>query len=306
MASKYDSWDGFFEGLEGDEVFFTFDEIENLTRVMLPPSARSQEPWWSNATYWAHWAKHGWYASPRIAEGGVRFVKGPLRSGRPSRRQSSPNDLESASPTKRASRSLPELGRMVLVGCVASKAGEAMPAKDLYVSALWHKRRSYAEGTGMPWFILSAKYGLLHPDRVIEPYDVSLADAAAAESRAWAQSVAPKLVELCSALGVTSIEVHAGQAYIPPELTRVLEGSSISIDRPLEGMRIGEQLSWYTGSSLIGETEPPVGPSLPAPPAAPSVDLSSLMRSSLTETRMVPALPKQRCFYPTIWERIAS
>ena len=35
----------------------------------------------------------------------------------------------------------------------------------------FYKARTYVERTGRPWFVLSAKYGLVHPDEVIAPYD---------------------------------------------------------------------------------------------------------------------------------------
>ena len=76
---------------------------------------------------------------------------------------------------------------VVLVGCVKGKLEWAsrVPAKDLYVSPLWRSRRIYAERSGLPWYILSAKYGLLDPDDRIQWYDLSLGDLPAAQRRAW-------------------------------------------------------------------------------------------------------------------------
>jgi len=81
-------------------------------------------------------------------------------------------------------------GDLILVGCVSAKLEHAAPAKDLYVSPLFARRRRYAEASGRPWFIYSALYGLLAPDDRIEPYDVSLKDASPSQRRAMGERVA--------------------------------------------------------------------------------------------------------------------
>ena len=57
--------------------------------------------------------------------------------------------------------------KVLLLGCVKQKQQGVYPARDLYRSPLWRARRSYAEGTGAPWFILSALHGLLEPEEPI-------------------------------------------------------------------------------------------------------------------------------------------
>ena len=55
------------------------------------------------------------------------------------------------------------------------KRSQPCPARDLYDdSSLWRGRRAYAERSGAPWCILSAKYGLLAPEVRINPYDLAL------------------------------------------------------------------------------------------------------------------------------------
>src|SRR5690606_13413659 len=55
---------------------------------------------------------------------------------------------------------------IALVSCVSSKEPHAAPARDLYTSALFRKARAYAERNADAWYILSAKYGLVDPNRV--------------------------------------------------------------------------------------------------------------------------------------------
>src|SRR4051812_25424090 len=65
-------------------------------------------------------------------------------------------------------------GRIILVGCSRTKASSAAPARDLFRGHGFELARDYAGRAGGPWFVLSAKFGLLHPDDVVGPYDVYL------------------------------------------------------------------------------------------------------------------------------------
>lgn len=73
----------------------------------------------------------------------------------------------------------------IIVPCTREKVWDSQPelaavaAKDAYTRAEFVKWRKYAEQSGVPWFILSTKYGLLEPNREIERYNVPLSAAAA-------------------------------------------------------------------------------------------------------------------------------
>ena len=69
---------------------------------------------------------------------------------------------------------------LVVVPCGKTKIWDrqpeagATPAKDAYVGTPFKLNRQYAERVGDAWFVLSAKYGLLHPDDPVDgPYDVT-------------------------------------------------------------------------------------------------------------------------------------
>ena len=87
------------------------------------------------------------------------------------------------------------------------------------------------------------KYGLVHPDKKIAPYDKTLNTMGADERRAWAAKVLKALTP-CLA-GVKSVVFFAGTKYrefLVPELRR----RGIVVHVPMEGLRIGEQLAWLT------------------------------------------------------------
>ena len=128
-----------------------------------------------------------------------------------------------------------------LVSCVSKKQMESCKARDMYQSDWFKKARAFVEPTGMPWYILSAKYGLVSPDDTIAPYEQSLNTMAIGDRHAWADQVMEGLNPLVSK--DDAVVILAGGRYrefIVPRLQRLAAKVSV----PMEGMRIGEQLSW--------------------------------------------------------------
>lgn len=135
--------------------------------------------------------------------------------------------------------------RLVLVGCVKSKVSHPAPAKDLYNSTLWLKRRRYAEQSGMPWAILSAEHGMVDPDEVLEPYDRYLGRESASFKRHWGEKTAAQVLDKATDLGVAAVEIHAGAPYVENGLRARLESAGVEVLWPVEGMAFGTQLAWY-------------------------------------------------------------
>ena len=130
---------------------------------------------------------------------------------------------------------------LCLVSCVSVKQDYPAQAKDLYVSPLFRKARACVEALRCPWYILSAKYGLVDPNTAIEPYEKTLKIMRAGERREWARGVLEALDPILP--GVKSVTILAGKAYrehLEPELRR----RGIIVNVPMEGMGIGRQLSW--------------------------------------------------------------
>ena len=144
------------------------------------------------------------------------------------------------------------------MSCVAKKRTYAAPARDLYTSALFQKARAYAEGTADAWFVLSAKYGLVNPDTVIEPYDVTLNEMGVGERRVWVAKVQQQL-ELVTRTGDT-IVMLAG-AHYREGLTAALQRRGVRVEVPMQGLKIGEQLQWLSRwASSGGRAEVSNGP----------------------------------------------
>ena len=141
-----------------------------------------------------------------------------------------------------------ESDRVLLLGCVKLKHARPLPARDLYRSPLWVRRRAYAEASGHPWLILSAMHGLLDPDRCIGPYDLTLSDLSAVGRRRWGERVVTALVERFGPLDHMIFEVHAGEAYRWAIEPGVLARRA-RLEAPLAGLPLGAQLAWYKRAS---------------------------------------------------------
>lgn len=127
--------------------------------------------------------------------------------------------------------------KVVLISCVSKKLPHRARAEDLYVSPLFRLNLEYARKLRSDAiYILSAKYGLLDLDTLVEPYDVTLNAMNASQAKEWAQGV---VRQLGSEADLTSdhFVLLAGEKYrkhLTPHLA--------SYEVPLEGLTIGRQL----------------------------------------------------------------
>jgi len=150
---------------------------------------------------------------------------------------------------------------LILIGCTKTKRTEPSPARDLYdPSDLFRRRREYAEMSGKPWAILSALYGVVNPDRVIEPYDTTIDSRRTKDGGGlgWAVGV----VQACHRIAGTelrmdnghleyatpiTVEVHAGVDYVRTiQDYAVRFAEKITLLHPVAGLAIGEQKQWYS------------------------------------------------------------
>ena len=132
---------------------------------------------------------------------------------------------------------------VVLVGSVDSKLPRAAPAKDLYRSDLFARRRRYAETTGLPWFVVTSRWGLAAPQEIIAPHDVDLGEMPSAYRRAWAGFVTAQLSAQVPLPGAV-VEIHAGVDCVEvlrPELERA---GAVVVD-PVETGTVDQTLAWY-------------------------------------------------------------
>ncbi len=139
-----------------------------------------------------------------------------------------------------------EAGRVVLVGSSGEVAGSARPARELFASGGFARARDCAVRSGNPWFVLSAKHGLLDPDDVVGPFAVLIGDQPAGYRAAWAEWVVVQLADRVRLSGVT-VEVHGGVDFAQA-LKGPLERRGARTEIPLPG-------GWDAGAAAHDDAE---------------------------------------------------
>jgi hypothetical protein len=221
-------------------VTLTFTEIKNILGFGLPDSARKRPQWWANeiSAHSRHtqrvWLDAGWKTRGLdLHFNRVTFARGSI----PQRgHTSSDADPKTMSPPTQAATS-ERRRRIGLVSCTKAKLSRPAPARDLYsASDLFRKAAAYCDAYLDGWFVLSAKHGLVEPNRVLEPYDVTLKTMSNSQRKDWGVRVAQQLRQL----GDVALEVHAGADYVQPLLE-----AGLVVDNPLRGLSIGPRKHWY-------------------------------------------------------------
>lgn len=138
------------------------------------------------------------------------------------------------------------MATIALVSCVGAKLGHAAPARELYVSPWFIKARRYVEEKRWPWFVLSARYGLVGSAATIEPYDQTLTDADTWARADWEARVRSQVGALV--MQGDAVVVLAGERY-RRALVPFLLARGCTVDVPMRGMGIGQQLAWLGGRS---------------------------------------------------------
>ena len=128
--------------------------------------------------------------------------------------------------------------RIVLISCVSKKLSHLAKVRDLYTSPLFRLNLRYAESLKPDGiYVLSAKHGLLDLEQEVEPYEQTLNAMKSQEIRLWAAKVLRQLSEVSSP-EVNEFVFLAGDRYRKYLLPHIKHARI-----PLQGLRIGEQLS---------------------------------------------------------------
>lgn len=236
-----------------DRVRLTWSELEGIVEG-LPPSAVKHRAWWSgDRSHVRAWRSAGFVVSDLVMGREVTFTRSNVARPIAPRPGMPTPDLHYQPPYATADDAAH--ADVLLVTCVKTKLTRPAAAKDLYVSELFKRERTYAERLGVPWFILSAQHGLVAPDEWLAPYERYLSDTSATYRTAWAAWVAERLELLTGSPAGKVIEIHAGAPYV-----RAIEGpltakGATVLDR-LAGLGFGARLQWYHSQ----DGSPPITP----------------------------------------------
>jgi len=130
--------------------------------------------------------------------------------------------------------------KVVFLACSNHKLARSAQAKDLYSSPLFRLSWQYANKLKSDRiFILSAKYGLIEPDQIIKPYNLSLNTMSSQKIQEWANRVNRQLKAKDINFASDRAIFLAGARY-----RRHLAPLFTSYKVPMEGLSIGKQLRY--------------------------------------------------------------
>lgn len=125
---------------------------------------------------------------------------------------------------------------VIVIQCGEAKRDEPAPARDLYVGQPFVMARDAAERDGRPWLILSARHGLVPPNRILAPYDRVLRTRAHKVTLSrWVAGQQPP----------RSVESWCSRHY-----SDVLRWAGVSVEEPLAGVGIGDRYSWWAAHAV--------------------------------------------------------
>jgi len=136
---------------------------------------------------------------------------------------------------------------IVLIACSSKKKKEKSLVIDIYISTLFKYSYEYAKKLNPDKiFVLSAKYGLLEMNQVIEPYNETLNTKTKIEKMLWSEKIETQLIEKGIDLKNDNIIFLSGKNY-RENLIKHINNYLI----PLKGLSIGNQLKYLKSNIVI-------------------------------------------------------
>lgn len=83
-----------------------------------------------------------------------------------------------------------------IISCVSKKLKGTHKAKDIYISDLFKKSYTYSKSKYDKVIILSAKYGVLLEDTIIEDYDLTLNNFTVKQKKIWSIKTYNQLIKI--------------------------------------------------------------------------------------------------------------
>jgi hypothetical protein len=134
-----------------------------------------------------------------------------------------------------------EVNTHFLISCGKHKQHSPSPAAQLYTSPRFRLSVMLPPRLHLPFSVLSAEHGLLHPETLVEPYDVSLSSKSREERRHWAERVFTQLATTYP--HVQSYVLLTDDDY-RDELVPLLLGKNFSVVEPLLGLERSGRISF--------------------------------------------------------------
>ncbi len=131
--------------------------------------------------------------------------------------------------------------KIVFVSCVKTKNAGLLKAEDKYNSPLFNKQLEYAKTLTEKQniYILSAKYGLITLDTIIDDYNLTLNNFSEKEKKVWSYNVIKKAKSF-NISKEDKIIFLCGVNY-----SKYLKKYFLNNEDPTKGLSLGNKLKWY-------------------------------------------------------------
>lgn len=134
--------------------------------------------------------------------------------------------------------------RIGLINCVGTKRSYKCKAKDMYCSSLFKKAFAWLTQNCDKVYIMSAKHGLLDPEKIIEPYNVSLYGMTRSQRIRWSKNLYLQLRE-CTDIQHDIFIVEGGVKYTE-FIQKAIPHWHIPYERDLcHNFGTGRRMQWY-------------------------------------------------------------
>lgn len=133
----------------------------------------------------------------------------------------------------------------VLIPCGKSKLPNPAKVRDLYQGSLFKLSVSWAESHGFTWVVISALHGVLLPEQIIAPYNVSFSAKTVnpiKPSKQWTERVRLRLLSV-QASRIISLLPKAYEDAIR------LQDIPTKQSSPLKGLGIGRRMRWLKSNT---------------------------------------------------------
>lgn len=155
---------------------------------------------------------------------------------------STPSDEPSPAPAPAAaSNGEGDPRTLAIVSCTGPGQSKPSRGRDHFTSPLFRELCTFAERQAGRWFLLSAAHGLVDPDDIIMPMAAVMHRKDAAARQSWSARVIEQLAPHLA--GVERILLLAN-ARSREYLLDFLRQDGRTVQIPLEGLSLGEQLQW--------------------------------------------------------------
>lgn len=129
-----------------------------------------------------------------------------------------------------------------LLSCGKEKRTYSCKAKNLYCSSRFIDTRRFVEHQNSDWYILSAKYGLLDPNIIIEPYDYSNFQKTSLEQYFWADTIVKALLKIYTA--PQTFVILAEDSY-SITVSEILQNHGFQIVLPYHNLSYNDQKVYF-------------------------------------------------------------